>query len=320
MTSPAESLPGAVTYVRRGASLFSRIAFPVALFGSVGISIAVFERGGSAPQAFALGMIFGYTVVITGERLYPYVPEWNRNHDDVATDLAWGGTGIATGALFSTFALIVGGFLGSQLSGWFGSALWPTQWPLVAQLILALVVVEFFHYWLHRWQHEWDWMWRFHATHHSSPRLYWLNAVRFHFVDTGLINVGYTLPLVVLGAPPEIFTLWIVTASVHGICQHANMQIRIGPLNWVFSMAELHRWHHSRLERESNTNYGQNLIVWDIIFGTRFLPKDREPPADIGISKLDAFPMTWWQQLISPLVWRRIKSDSAPPTLRHSSE
>ena len=275
---------------------------------------------GSAPPAFALGMIFGYTVVIIGERVYPYVPEWHHNHDDVATDLAWGGTGIATGGLFRTFALIVGGFLGRQLSGWFGSALWPTHWPLVAQLILALVVVEFSHYGLHRWQHEWDWMWRFHATHHSSPRLYWLNAVRFHFVDTGLINVGYTLPLVVLGAPPEIFTLWIVTASVHGICQHAKMQIRIGPLNWVFSMAELHRWHHSRLERESNTNYGQNLIVWDIIFGTRFLPKDREPPADIGISKLDAFPMTWWQQLISPLVWRRIKSDSAPPTLRHSSE
>jgi sterol desaturase/sphingolipid hydroxylase (fatty acid hydroxylase superfamily) len=98
------------------------------------------------------------------------------------------------------------------------------------------------------------------------------------------------------------------------------MQIRIGPLNWVFSMAELHRWHHSRLERESNTNYGQNLILWDILFGTRFLPKDREPPADIGIAKLAAFPMTWWQQLISPLVWRRIKSESAPPTLRHSGD
>ena len=71
-----------------------------------------------------------------------------------------------------------------------------------------------------------------------------------------------------LGAPPEIFTLWVVTASVHGICQHANMQMRIGPLNWVFSMAELHRWHHSRLVRESNTNYGCAIILWDRIFGT----------------------------------------------------
>ena len=310
MNVRVDALSGAAVRTRRGTRMFSRVVFPIAMFGSVGISISTFQNGLGAGPAFVFGMLFGYAVVIAGERFYPYVSDWNRSHDDVATDLAWGGTGIATGAAFSTFALGVGGFLGSQLSGWFGSPLWPTEWPLVAQLVLALVVVEFFHYWLHRWQHEWDWLWRFHATHHSAPRLYWLNAVRFHFVDTGLINVGFTLPLVALGAPPEIFTLWVVTASVHGICQHANMQMRIGPLNWVFSMAELHRWHHSRLVRESNTNYGQNLILWDIVFGTRFLPRDREPPADIGIAELDAFPMTWWQQLISPLTWRRIKRES----------
>jgi sterol desaturase/sphingolipid hydroxylase (fatty acid hydroxylase superfamily) len=76
-------------------------------------------------------------------------------------------------------------------------------------------------------------------------------------------------------------------------------------------MAELHRWHHSRTERESNTNYGSNLILWDIVFGTRFLPADREPPADIGIAGLSAFPMTWWQQLLSPFRWVSIKEASA---------
>ena len=67
-------------------------------------------------------MIFGYAVVIAGERLYPYVPEWNRTDGDVATDLAWGGTGLATGALFGTFALVVGGFLGSRLPSQFVTA------------------------------------------------------------------------------------------------------------------------------------------------------------------------------------------------------
>jgi sterol desaturase/sphingolipid hydroxylase (fatty acid hydroxylase superfamily) len=76
-------------------------------------------------------------------------------------------------------------------------------------------------------------------------------------------------------------------------------------------MAELHRWHHSRLERESNTNYGQTLILFDVLFGTRFLPKDRVPPDDIGIANLDAFPMTWWAQMVSPLRWGRIKAESS---------
>jgi sterol desaturase/sphingolipid hydroxylase (fatty acid hydroxylase superfamily) len=76
-------------------------------------------------------------------------------------------------------------------------------------------------------------------------------------------------------------------------------------------MAELHRWHHSRLLEESNTNFGQNLIVWDIVFGTRFLPKDRDPPSDIGIAGLPAFPMDYWGQLMSPFHWRRIHEQSA---------
>ena len=217
---------------------------------------------------------------------------------------------VATGAIFTPVFSYLGARLGGALSVGFGSSLWPAGWPLFLQLALALVIVEFFQYWVHRLQHEQDWLWRFHATHHSAPRLYWLNAARFHFVDTTLLNFFYVVPLVALGAPEPVFVLWVIASSVHGICQHANMKVRCGPLNWIFSMAELHRWHHSRLVRESNTNYGQTLILWDVVFGTRFLPADREPPADIGIADLAAFPMTWWAQLWSPLRWARIKRES----------
>jgi sterol desaturase/sphingolipid hydroxylase (fatty acid hydroxylase superfamily) len=262
-------------------------------------------------MALLVGLGFGYAVVVLGERLHPFVPDWSRSHGDGGTDSAWLTSILVTGVLTTPLFAFVGAWLGGQLSTWLGSPLWPTGWSWLAQLALALVVVEFFQYWLHRLEHEKDWLWRFHATHHSAPRLYWLNAARFHFVDTGLLNIGYIVPLVALGAPAPVFTLWVVAASIHGICQHANMQIRCGPLNWVFSMAELHRWHHSRLVRESNTNYGQNLILWDVVFGTRFLPADREPPKDIGIANLPAFPMTWWAQLVSPLRWAEIKRESA---------
>jgi sterol desaturase/sphingolipid hydroxylase (fatty acid hydroxylase superfamily) len=76
-------------------------------------------------------------------------------------------------------------------------------------------------------------------------------------------------------------------------------------------MAELHCWHHPRTVRGANTNNGSNLILWDIVFGTRFLPADREAPRDIGIAGLSAFPMSWWQQLISPFRWSSIKNASA---------
>ena len=88
------------------------------------------------------------------------------------------------------------------------------------------------------------------------------------------------------------------------------MRVVLGPLNYVFSMAELHRWHHAKNLDEANTNYGSNLILWDLVFGSFFWPRDRRPPEDIGIPDLAAFPMTYWAQLASPWRWREIQSDS----------
>ena len=298
--------------LRPGARLFSWSVFPIALFGSIALSIQILEGDGTSEVATLAGLAFGYAVVILGERVYPFVPDWNRNHDDVATDAAWAATTIVSGALLRPVYTVIGmgiaAGIGASLSLQRETTIWPEQWPLAGQLALALVLVEFFQYWLHRWEHETDWLWRFHATHHSAERLYWLNAARFHVVDISLLNLGFIVPLVALGAPPAVFGLWVVAATVHGICQHANMQIRCGPLNWIFSMAELHRWHHSPLVRESNTNYGQNLILWDIVFGTRFLPSDRNAPRDVGIANLPGFPMTWWAQLRSPWQWTRVRA------------
>jgi len=296
---------------RAGEDLFAWTAFPLTMFGSIGLAIALLNAGTNPLLAFVVPLVFGYVVVIAGERIYPHVVDWNRNHGDVPTDAAWAASILAIGQLMAPVTGLVAIALGGWLSSRLGSPLWPSNWYLAAQLGLALVIVEFYQYWVHRLQHETDVLWRFHATHHSAPRLYWLNAARFHVVDIALNNLGVVIPLVALGADERVLALWLLVVTIHGIFQHANMKIRCGPLNWIFSMTELHRWHHSRLVRESNTNYGQTLIVWDIVFGTRFLPAQRKPPADIGIANLDAFPMTWWAQMLSPFRWARIKAESA---------
>ena len=56
----------------------------------------------------------------------------------------------------------------------------------------------------------------------------------------------------------------------------ATSTLRYGPLNYIVGSAETHRWHHSRVPRESNANYGNTVIVWDLVFGTWFLPRERE--------------------------------------------
>ena len=118
----------------QGERLFAASIFPITLFGSLAIAVAILEAGGSPAWAFGLAMGAGYLLVIAGERLYPFVPDWNKSHGDIATDAAWAGSVVATGPVVGIASTAVGAFLGVQLSGWLGSPLWPDTWPLVAQL------------------------------------------------------------------------------------------------------------------------------------------------------------------------------------------
>jgi sterol desaturase/sphingolipid hydroxylase (fatty acid hydroxylase superfamily) len=295
---------------------FAMLVFPVVLCASIAATIALMDAGMSPAFAFGPPIAVAYLLVMSLERVLPFHRSWLKSRGDIHVDLGHlvvsGGIGLE---LLRPLMLMLAVALGSAIAKIAPGGAWPVDWPLVPQLVLALVIGEFFMYWVHRWAHEWEWLWRFHAVHHSAPRLYFLNAARFHPVDLAISNFAPFVPLVALGAGPEVLALFALFSAVHGVFQHANLPLKLGPLNWFFSMAELHRWHHSRVLDEANTNYGQNLIVWDVVFGTRFLPADREPPEDIGLTGLAAFPMDYLGQLASPFTWRRIEreSESSPP-------
>ena len=292
-------------------TLVSVTAFPLILGGAVALAILRIDAGDD-PAAIAglLTLVAGLTIAVL-ERCFPHHRSWLHSKGDLGPDVAFLVTiGAVTGLIVTPLFTYVGVAALGRLSDALGTPLWPRDWPLIAQLPLALVVAELPKYWHHRLQHNTDFLWRFHATHHSAPRLYWLNAARFHPIDIFIDGMLGGVTLVALGAGPDVLGLFALVSGVHGNFQHANLALRLGPLNYVFSMAELHRWHHSKTVVEANHNYGQNVILWDLVFGTFFWPQDREPPEDIGIPNLPAFPMTYLRQLASPFTWRRIKRES----------
>lgn len=292
--------------------IVARGLFPLVLGGTLFWAISAIEAGQDPGVAILLPTIVAYFVTGVVERVLYWQRSWLHSNGDLKVDIGHLlVSGILTLQLLDLPIRLGSIALAAWIADWTGGFLWPGDWNLWLQLLLALVVGEFFLYWIHRLTHEVDWLWRFHAMHHSAPRLYFLNAVRFHPVDLAFSSFSPMIPLILLGADGRVIALFGLFSAVHGLFQHANIVLKLGPLNWFFSMAELHRWHHSRLLEESNTNFGQNLIVWDIVFGTRFLPEDREPPTDIGIAGLPSFPMDYWGQLTSPLRWARIKRESA---------
>jgi sterol desaturase/sphingolipid hydroxylase (fatty acid hydroxylase superfamily) len=277
--------------------------FPITITLAVGVTVLCLQSGWAPAVSIGPSILVAYVLIALLERVFPYQESWLHSKSDVGTDIAWFVTNSGLNRIAEPLILAGGIAVGAWLARAIGLGLWPSGQPLLVQFGLALIIAEFFEYWFHRMMHETKWLWRIHATHHSAPRLYWMNAVRFHPVDYILVGIVKLLPLAILGAPASIFALVNVFAAVHGAFQHANLQLRLGPLNWIFSMAELHRWHHSRVMEEANHNYGGNLIFWDIVFGTRWLPADREPPVDIGLSYPRNFPTTFWQQLASPIRW-----------------
>jgi sterol desaturase/sphingolipid hydroxylase (fatty acid hydroxylase superfamily) len=299
----------------RGRRLVARLAFPLVLGGAVGAALLLIGRGVDPRIALIATQAPAFLVVIVLERIAPYHREWNRNHGDLRVDVGHMVTVTLVSGLGDPLLRLAGVSAATWLLGPAALDAWPAGWPLLGQLALALVLGELGQYWVHRLQHETDWLWRFHALHHSAPRLYWLNAARFHPLDIVLNNFVVAAPLAALGAGIDVLSLWLLVSAVHGVFQHANVPVRIGPLNWLFSMAELHRWHHSKTVRESNTNYGQNLIVWDVVFGTRFLPADREPPREIGIADLPHFPTGWLAQELAPFRWAAIRGERSAPAI-----
>ncbi len=291
---------------------FAWMVFPLGLCSAIAVTIVLMDQG-VAPELALFGpIVAAYAVVLTLERFLPLHESWKHSRGDLHVDIghlivSGGITVMLLRPLMLAFTVMLAAWLSALIS----APLWPGHWNLLAQLVLALIVGEFFLYWAHRWGHTIPLLWRFHAVHHSAPRLYGLNASRFHPVDLAISYYAPWTALVILGADARVLALFGLVSAVHGIFQHTNLPIRCGPLNWFFSMAELHRWHHSPVVREANNNYGQQLIVWDIVFRTRFLPNDRKPPEVIGMANLDAFPMTYLAQLASPFRWSRIKRESA---------
>jgi sterol desaturase/sphingolipid hydroxylase (fatty acid hydroxylase superfamily) len=284
--------------------------FPAAVVAALGGALVALTHGVHGEVVVAV--IFATTLPLVAllERIFPYRPVWNRSHGDLAADAAYlpitvSVNGVVDPAVRAGAAAAVGWLAPSV-----GAGLWPSGWPLLAQLGLACVVAELFDYLAHRMMHENAWLWRLHATHHSAPRLYWLNATRAHPGEMLFRGTVGVLPLALLGAGYEIFLLVAIVNVVVGFFQHANIDFALGPLSWIFSVGEMHRWHHSRERAEADSNYGNNFLFWDAVFGTRYRPQSGGAPERLGIAGLDAFPQGLAAQLLSPLRWATIERAS----------
>jgi sterol desaturase/sphingolipid hydroxylase (fatty acid hydroxylase superfamily) len=159
--------------------------------------------------------------------------------------------------------------------------------PFWAQAVEAFVLADFLSYWAHRWLHGRG-LWAFHAVHHGVVEMDWLSTIRNHPVNVIVQRVVLTAPLLALGFPVAAILTVAPISAVYNIFTHANVDIRFGPLRYLLVSPALHRWHHTPIGAGCNSNFGEALAVWDVLFGTFYLPDtaperlglDDGPPED----------------------------------------
>ena len=165
------------------------------------------------------------------------------------------------------------------------------------QCVEAVIVGDFCLYWTHRALHANAYLWRFHSVHHAIEELDWVAAYHNHPIDELMLNGAALGSVYALGFSPAAIAVYVAIFGWVSIAVHANTRIRIGWFRWLFSSPEFHHWHHSNEREARDHNFASVLSLWDVTFGTVFLPRGRVP-AVYGIDQ--NMPPTYADQLLHP--------------------
>jgi len=281
--------------------IMTRWFFPTALLASIVSFFAVHAAGGNLELAVVLPGAVTLVLAMVLERLAPLRPEWNRADGDTGTD--W----FSMAALLAVIDPVLkwaGPILVVALHGHLGVAgnLFPVGLPFALQVAIATLAAEFGYYWAHRLHHSRPALWWLHALHHGSGRLYAVNNFRLHPLNHALNYAFGMLPLLAIGTPADVLYGYLALTYPVLMLQHANLPLRSGWLNYVFSTNEVHRWHHSAANGEGDSNFGRSLVLWDMVFGTfRYQPQGANLPRAIGLYAGDGYPAraSYWRQVLS---------------------
>ncbi len=149
--------------------------------------------------------------------------------------------------------------------------------PAWAKALGVVLLFDIWTYWWHRFSHVVPFLWRFHRVHHSDPQMDVTTSNRFHIGEI-LISNTIRIPLIfIFGA--EFWHIALFSALMFPVVQFQHANISLPPafdrlLRILFVTPHMHKVHHSRYYKETNSNYTSMLSIWDRLFGSFRLSKD----------------------------------------------
>ncbi len=182
--------------------------------------------------------------------------------------------------------------------------------PTSLKVILAVVVLDMLIYWQHVASHRFAVLWRFHRVHHADRDIDVTTGARFHPVEILLSMVYKFACIALLGAPAMAVFLFEVLLNASAMFNHSNVTIERKTDQMIRKLIvtpDMHRVHHSIEEKETNSNYGFFLSVWDRLFRTYIdQPKGGHEGMTIGLREFQSDePSSLRWSLLSPFMKSR---------------
>ncbi len=153
---------------------------------------------------------------------------------------------------------------GHGLFNWINAPLW-------ISIPVSIVVLDFAVWLSHLLSHKIPLFWRFHRMHHADRDIDVTTAIRFHPIEI-IVSMGWKVAWVIaLGAPAVSVILFETILNGTAMFNHSNTKLPLSldrVLRWIVVTPDMHRVHHSTINRETDSNYGFNLPWWDRLFST----------------------------------------------------
>jgi len=244
------------------------IAFGAALL----VATAVTSQWESADTLTTVILLLPIPLLLLSERVMPKRNDWSLNGRDLAEDSFW---------VFANYLIwyplfdehyetpISDAFVYIRDAAALPFTLDATSVPgLILCAMIALIASEFIYYWIHRLQHRVMFFWRMHATHHHIVKMSAARADRTHPLELLGLTLGSIIALALLGASANVIAVTLVFRVSCAYMNHCNLPFTPGLFGWVFTTPTWHQVHHSLELKQSNSNFGCVVILWDRVFGT----------------------------------------------------
>jgi sterol desaturase/sphingolipid hydroxylase (fatty acid hydroxylase superfamily) len=235
----------------------------------------------SAAQAAVGGL--GFAGVFALERMRPHRAEWNRpSRVAIPEFAAW--------AVLGAGAMAVGDLVTAPARARIGqSPLAPAMARMSppARLAATIVGADLVHTMIHRTVHRVAPLWRLHRVHHDVDDLCGFRTGTFHPVESAMVVAADQLVVALLGLDPQTALRYRTLRTLIGQVQHSNVAMDSGWVGAVLATPERHRWHHSALPEEHDTNFGSIVCIWDRALGTDTPRSDRTEPRAIGLATVE---------------------------------